>query len=390
MKINSHNEWDPIREVIVGTADSTVVGLEFPAGAPPSETLLEKAFAIARKAYPGWYVDEVNEDLANLCTILTKSGAKVYRPEKYSNDKVFTTPDWSACGKDLYNARDLHLVVGDTVIVSPSPTRCRYFEPNAFYHIWYHYLKTGFRWITAPRPRLIGEYLVPYYRDGEEILTKEDMLHRRLSGGRYETFHKLLENEILFDAACVVRMGRDLIYLVSNTGNYSGAKWLQGVLGNEYRVHVTTAYRSSHIDTTILPLRPGLVLLNSARVNPENCPSIFNKWQKIYFEDVAPVPDQELGFQKSVRDKVYDELRELGINSELKHISSPWAGLNVLSLDPRTVLVDERQERLIHELEKHKTTVTAVRMRHSNTMLGGLHCCTLDTVRDSKLESYFD
>jgi glycine amidinotransferase/scyllo-inosamine-4-phosphate amidinotransferase 1 len=71
-------------------------------------------------------------------------------------------------------------------------------------------------------------------------------------------------------------------------------------------------------------------------------------------------------------------------------MASPWVGMNILSLDPNTVVVDSRQTKLIKVLEKHKFTVIPVRMRHIYTQGGGLHCVTLDTVRDSKLESYFD
>jgi len=389
MKINSHNEWDTLREVIVGTVDYMYTGLEFPHPKLVSESLLEKAAFIAKSARPDWYIREVAEDLDNLCKVVTEFGAKVYRPSGYGAENLFCTPDWCSCGKDIYNARDLHLVVGNTVIVSPSPTRCRYFEPNAFYDIWYHYFEEGFRWIIAPKPRLIGNYLVPYYRDGEAILTEEDKLHRELSGGRVEKFYKLLDDEILFDAAGTVRLGKDLIYLVSNTGNYKGAKWLQAILGDAYTLHTTTAYRSSHIDSTILPLRAGLVLLNGARVTEKNSPALLHKWEKIYFQDVMPLPEEELAFQKNVRDKAYYELSALGIESDLNHISSPWAGLNVFSLDPHTVLVHDRQVKLIKELEAHKLTVIPIKMRHSYTMLGGLHCVTLDTVREGKLESYF-
>ncbi len=390
MKINSHNEWDRLREVIVGTVDHMTTGLEFPASAPPSEAFLEKAVKIAEKARPEWYVHEVNEDLNDLCKVLARFGAKVFRPSPYGSGKLFCTPDWWACGKDLYNVRDLHLVVGDAVIVGPSPTRCRYFEPNALSAIWYQYFEDGFRWVAAPKPKLVGTYLVPYYKDGEEIVTEEDVLHRTLSGGRVEKFHKLLEEEILFDAACTVRLGKDLLYLVSSTGNYEGAKWLQSILGDGYRVHTTTVYRSSHIDSTIVPLRPGLVLLNGARVNPGNCPEIFRTWEKVYFQDMVPIPQEEVEFQKAVRDKAYQELAALGVQSDLNHMSSPWAGLNALSLDPQTVLVQDTQTKLIKELERHKLTVIPVRTRHCYTMLGGLHCSTLDTVRDGTLESYFD
>ena len=35
-------------------------------------------------------------------------------------------------------------------------------------------------------------------------------------------------------------------------------------------------------------------------------------------------------------------------------------------------------------------TVIPVPMRHMYTQGGGIHCATLDTVRESRLESYFD
>ena len=45
--------------------------------------------------------------------------------------------------------------------------------------------------------------------------------------GRVEKFYKLDEQEIMFDAASTIRLNKDLVYLVSNTGNYQGGKWLQ-------------------------------------------------------------------------------------------------------------------------------------------------------------------
>jgi glycine amidinotransferase len=63
--------------------------------------------------------------------------------------------------------------------------------------------------------------------------------------------------------------------------------------------------------------------------------------------------------------------------------------MNFLSVDPQTVVVDARQTNLIKVLESYKFTVAAVRMRHIYTQGGGIHCATLDTVRDSRLESYF-
>ena len=234
--------------------------------------------------------------------------------------------------------------------------------------------------------------LTPYFRDeANRPLTIEDVRYRELTKGRLEKLHKLSEEEILFEAANTVRMGTDILYLVSSAGNLLGAKWLQSVLGSDYRVHTTSEiYRSGHIDSTVLCLKPGLVLLNSTRVNEQNCPKIFDRWDKIWFTDVAPVTEHELEFQKKLRDPLNYELTELGFETNLQLMGSPWVGMNVLSLDPNTVMIDSRQTALIKVLEKYGITSVPIQMRHPYTHGGGIHCATLDTVRESKLENYFD
>jgi N-dimethylarginine dimethylaminohydrolase len=391
-KINSHNEWDKLKEIIVGRAEGTTATLTWKKQEPLSEKVLNEATLIAKEASPQWFYDEVSEDLEGLCDVLRGFGVKVHRPEVFDYSKMYSSPFWSSTSNNVYNTRDLNLVVGNSVIESPSYLESRYYETTALYPIWYEYLKEGFCWIAAPKPKLNYEAKVPYFRDeNERELTDEDVMHKELTSGRLEKLHKLVENEILFEAANTLRMGKDLLYLVSSSGNKLGANWLQSVLGNEYRVHQTSEiYRSSHIDSTAMCLRAGLVLMNSVRVNEKNCPSLFDKWDKIYFEDVAPTSEAELEFQRTVRDPLGDKLEELGFETNLHGMSSPWVGMNLLSVDPETVIVDERQTKLIKVLESHKFTVIPIRMRHIYTQGGGIHCATLDTVRESKLESYFD
>ena len=71
-------------------------------------------------------------------------------------------------------------------------------------------------------------------------------------------------------------------------------------------------------------------------------------------------------------------------------MSSPWVGMNFLSVDQETVIVDERQMSLIKVLEKQKFTVIPIKMRHIYTQGGGIHCATVDTVREGGLEDYFN
>ena len=390
-KINSHNEWDKLKEIIVGTAAGTRATLTWNKKDKISQKTVDLAAKLAADATPKWLYDEVEEDLDGLSNQLKKLGAVVHRPKSFDLSEIYSSPDWFSTSNNIYNTRDLNLVVGNSVIESPSYQINRFYETTALYPILYEYFKKGFKWIAGPKPLLNYESSLPYFRDeNQRELTDEDLKHKELTKGRLEILHKLAEREILFEAANTVRMGKDLLYLVSSSGNELGAKWLQSVLGNEYRVHTTKdIYRSSHIDSTVMCLKPGLVLLNSARVTEKNCPKIFDKWEKLYFEDVAPTSDAELKIQKEIRDPIGNKLKEMGFKTNLFDMSSPWVGMNLLSFDKETVLVDERQENLIKLLEKNKFNVVKIKMRHIYTQGGGIHCATLDTVRESVLEDYF-
>lgn len=371
MRINSHNEWDKLKEIIVGNPEAKA-GVMISGVEPLTKEKLEKIEKLRKEAYPQWLIDEISEDLEGLCDVCRKADVKVHRPKKNENAfNIFMTPHFTGAIEHCYNMRDHHLIVGDTVVESPSQEGYRYFEAMGLYDVWYDYFKDGFRWISAPKPRLTPGHKVPFYDNGKKHF-------------------KLYEDEILFEAANTVRMGKDLLYLVSRSGNNIGAKWLQSILGEEYRVHTTDKiYKASHIDSTVLALRPGLVLLCANRVNEDNCPKLLKKWDRIYFSDVVPTPSETKEFNEKVRVKVHRELQSMGVESSVEFTSSDWIGLNFLSLNPETVVVDERQIPLIRTLEKNKLTVVPIRFRHSY-MMGGIHCSTLDTVRESKLESYFD
>jgi hypothetical protein len=99
------------------------------------------------------------------------------------------------------------------------------------------------------------------------------------------------------------------------------------------------------------------VLLNGHRVNESNCPQAFNGWQKIYAHDVVAQGFYQYPY------------------------ASKWIALNMLVLDPTTVIVDKHQTQLIRTLEQHKFDVVPLELRHSRTLGGGFHCVTLDTRR---------
>lgn len=345
LPVNSHNEWDPMEEVIVGTVknaqmpyqDKGQLAVEFFDCPNPAD--------IPTGPFDKRIIEETEEDLDALVMVLKNLGIKVKRPQAVNHSDWFSTPDWKSDGFYNYCPRDVFLVVGNNIIEAPMTLRCRYFEPNAYKNILVGYLKKGGKWVAAPKPRLLDNT----YNDADD------------------EFSVLSNIEPIFDAANVLRAGKDLFFLLSSTGNELGWQWLQNYLGQSYRVHpCRNLYSSIHIDSTISFLRPGLVLLNPERVNANNLPKPLEKWDKIWCPNLA-----DIGF------------------SGRHAYSSVWVGMNILMINPNLAIVDKKQTELIKVLNKNKIDVIPLQLRHSRTLGGGFHCVTLDIKRKGSLEDYF-
>ena len=55
--------------------------------------------------------------------------------------------------------------------------------------------------------------------------------------------------------------------------------------------------------------------------------------------------------------------------------------MNLFSVNPNLVALEENQHNLRKELEKYKIDCAMLPMRHQRTLGGGFHCVTLDIVR---------
>jgi len=335
MKISSCNEYDRLISCVVGDA----TGAQFPKldeiFALNQQITTWTETALPKGPFPQQIIDEANEDLEILADTLKKSGVKVYRPKDLDHEHLVTTYHWTTDGMYNYCPRDVLLVVDDMVIECPMVYRSRQMEAEAYWHIRDRAIQNGARWLAAPRPRLLT--LDNFVQEGQIVLS---------------------EREPMFDAANILRHNNDILYLVSNSGNRLGAQWLQNIIGTKYRVHVIdNLYSYAHIDSTIGILRDGIVVLNGSRVNESNCPKLFDGWTKIYINDVVP---------QSFINYPY---------------ASKWIALNMLSIDPQTVIVDKNQIELIKQLELVGQTVIPLQLRHSRTLGGGFHCVTLDLER---------
>jgi len=163
---------------------------------------------------------------------------------------------------------------------------------------------------------------------------------------------------MVLDAANVLRIDDRWLFLESASGNQAAYQWLCETLP-DIKIELCNFYAGVHIDSTIVVLRPGVVMLNGSRVRSNQCPQVFDGWMKIYISDVVPQSFYQYPY------------------------ASKWIGLNMLSIDPETVIVDAAQRGLITILEQLKFTVIPHTLRHSRTLGGGFHCVTLDTWRQN-------
>jgi N-dimethylarginine dimethylaminohydrolase len=381
--MSSFTEYASLRKVILGRVEDykpACWGWKGDQGVSEDTFLLAKE--LCNSAIPGRILEEVSEDLAGYERALKDAGVAVVRPPRITQEPIYETEYFYSYGRDLYNMRDLHLVLGKKLIsCAPSqPNRIlEVFVLREFLHEISNELDLEL--VSCPVPELKVNPLYPNIRDSlGNLVSLEDTKAPALGSVTQEIWHRLREDEILFDAANIIRYSGSALYLESSTGNVKAFEWLKSI-GGEFQLHKTDVYRSSHIDSTILPLGRDTFLVNSIRVNPINLPSSIKNSRILYFDDVARIPESEIKFHQENRAVAGAQIENLGFQTNLLDMSSPWAGLNVLSLDEDTVMVDSNQLALIRFLESNKFNVIPIGMRHAYTMLGGLHCTTLDLIR---------
>ena len=329
-QMSCNNDWAPLREIIVGTAkgyrtpklNRSFMSCQFP-------EYDEKDIPVG--PYPPWIINDQESDLETLVKVLRSLGVVVYRPDTTYGELEH---NWH-----YYSPRDCTLIIGDTIIETPSPNFNRQYETWGYRKIFNRMWESGYKWIKAPTPILFDEN----FREETDGVPS------------------LNNHEILFEAANCIRVNDDILYQVSNTGNEKGARWLQDVLGDKYKVHMCkNLYSYAHLDSTIIPLREGLVMYNASRVTEENEPDLFKSWDKIWIH------------------KCLSSIRR----TNLPWGASEWIGLNMLSINPYLAVVDKKQKEMIDKLKEYKIETIPLELRHDRLLAGGFHCVTLDLVRD--------
>lgn len=302
----SINEWDPLQCIVVGSATHANWPTSDPVFAQEGQKTTWKDTPVPSGPVPPHIIDQANRELDLLCEALLKYGATVYRPREM---------DFQALG-GMYNycPRDRILIWGDTMVDVNMMYPCRNQEINNYDRL----LTQAQTVLTMPR-----------------------------------------DSGMVLDAANICRLGDTWLFLESASGNRAAYDWLCEKFP-QVNIELCNFYAGVHIDSTIVPLREGLVMLNASRVNKDSCPRAFDYWEKIWVTDDMIVPQDFYQYP----------------------YASKWIAMNMLVLDPETVILDAAQTQLITILKSHGIDTIPLTLSHSRTLGGGFHCVTLDTRRN--------
>jgi glycine amidinotransferase len=376
MKLNSYDEWSPLKEIVVGSAKNYTsherelsFDLFFHDNIIRSEWYYPRltskgSSAAAQSAIKTRYVEELNEDIEGIVGTLQDLGVIVHRPmELDANTAEVTTLAWSASVVPPLNIRDNALILGDEIIETPPMVRSRYFETRFLQPVFNHYFRQGARWTTMPRPLLTDASFDLSYANANATGGGPTEPIEDLTPNAYDVGH-----EMMIDGAQCLRLGRDLIVNVSTSNHEMACDWLERHLEGRFNVHRVYRLSDSHIDSMVLALRPGMLLVRNEQV-VDYLPEALRSWDMV----IPPAPTHN-SFPE------YDEADLI--------LTSPYIDLNVLSIDPDTVMVNDACLGLMETLDGLGFNVVPVRHRHRRLFGGGFHCFTLDTVRLGGPEDY--
>lgn len=301
------------------------------------------------------FIEEHTEDIEKFVITLEKENIQVKRPKILNEVTTFKTPYWEAACVPALNIRDQAIIIGNEILETSPQIRSRYFENDLLKPIFLEYFKKGSNWTSSPKAMMLDSSF-----DLSYIISKGDINpdHYKKKETEYDYGY-----EIMFDGAQCLRFGKDIIMNVSTENHLLGFKWLANHF-KHYHFH-SISMADNHIDSTFIPLRPGVLLVNPMKFKIEQLPASLQKWDIIN----APEPDST--------------------NNPYKNLSSKFIDINVLSLDENKVVISDTYKSLIKLLEQKGFTPIPIKLRHKQLFAGGFHCITLDTIREDKYETFF-
>jgi hypothetical protein len=331
-KINVFTEFGKAKALILGYVSDT-------ACIPHDRSLFDDIPYIKTGPFPQDAIKLAKKTQEIVADKLTSHGIHVVRPNELDHNVTKVYDEKTVYGISNYNPRDFIMYYHDTAYEAPTKFKERVLEVEALYGVLEKQMNLGGQWYQS-----------------------------------WKTIEN--ENDPFWDSANFLRLGLDLLYLISFSASEEGywinRRFLEERYGGKVRLHpVKDVYPGVHIDTTFSALGYNkfvgkyLVLVNPKYVTPTNMPALFRgkNWMVIESPEM---------FDKTI----YSEYA----------FASNDIGQNIFMLDPHLALVDQYQEKLIKILNHYGVECLTIPCEVGRLFDGGMHCITNDYNREEDMD----
>jgi hypothetical protein len=352
---------------------------------------------------------ETQNDLEGFQNVLKDFGCDVIRPKLDYADSIMNYTDnngtLTSIPRSPLQPRDCQLVIGNTLYYTHhdhySIRDCLnsynssniYNTPSELTQYDYENLKGN----TAPDWPNYNEYVKQLYA-GEEFSTIQS-IHEEIT----QLTKKYSTPKFPICAPSITVVGTDIYIdqkLDNNLGitNVQHQHFMQDFTKRFSNFRINELRIGGHTDGVFHTLKPGAIL---SLHDIQRYSDTFPGW------DVCYLPDQSWGkvekftkLKKQNQGKWWVPGEE--DNAEFTHFVETWLqdwvgyveetvfDVNVLVLDEHHVCVSQQDNEQVNAfLKKHKMEPVYVPWRHRYFWDGGLHCITLDLVREGTQQDYF-
>ena len=384
MKINCHNDFHPLKEIIVGRSynQQSFDFIKEPRIRAPMKRILE----------------ETEEDLLNLCDVLHEHDIKVYRPDSPSVDVIQEYIDKSKKPPiPALAVRDGYIAVANTLY-----RFCYKEEMDRIFNLL-----------------IEGKTFDPYKRIDDfnslEPLDKEELkqIAQTLVPGAFpqrQTSYLKANGKFvpgmnidhvktirthMIDGPCILRLGNRLV--IDSFPDYQ-EKWIREQF-SDYDLKYTQIH--GHSDGCFCAIKPGLY------VHTKDWGSEYKNttpgWEGIYlpgegfaseavesFLEIKQKNEGKWWVQGEENNDALIYFVESWLDEWVGYIDETTFDVNMLSINENLILcTNEPPQQVKDAFKRHKVEYIITPFRHRFFWDGGLHCITLDVNREGDCEDYF-
>ena len=341
-----YTNWDPLKEVIVGDC------------------------------YNGTYnnrlaqiYQETKEDLNNLSDYLSKLGIRVHRPSITTFEQNIDLGKFKVKNPTApIVPRDQYLIYGETIFQTYTSMPDRYFDSLNYTHVFKELFDRGHNWISQPPP-VLDTLVGKWWAEGDVIYGQQ------------------LSDRILWHTATMFKCGDKLITNTKGPGTQVGLEWMKRNLPEGTIVSAGNTHQQSfgHIDHGWFMTNDDLVFCVNKDWVPEplrdkEIVELQNYFEK--FDDQKFISDFT-----STDGKFSQEWIDKWLGEWKGYAQEVFFDSNVLVIDSQNVLFSNHQPGIFKVMERYGINCHVVPQRHGLFWEAGIHCLTLDIVREGRNRS---